>query len=173
MPKKNKTACKRRKYQRCRGSRNQKNNNRRTRTIRRGGLPPDPDNFNYESLYAGTYPANISAILTELAEAVAEMIRYSYLIPPEYFEILDPMIMLVKSFNSLSPEEIDVPKVRASIISIIANIKETTAICKENAQTTAICKEKAQKFQEKINDCKKKLFDVASDYDVAASSARL
>jgi hypothetical protein len=37
MPKKNKTACKRRKCQRSRSQRRQRNNNRRTRTIRRGG----------------------------------------------------------------------------------------------------------------------------------------
>ena len=39
MPKKNKTACKRRKCQRSRSQRRRQNNNRRTRTIRGGGLP--------------------------------------------------------------------------------------------------------------------------------------
>ena len=39
MPKKNKTACKRRKCQRSRSQRRRRNNNRRTRTIRRGGWP--------------------------------------------------------------------------------------------------------------------------------------
>ena len=144
MPKKNKTACKRRKYQRCKISRNRKNNNRRTRTIRRGGLPPDhpsDDNFDYESLIHGTYPTEISALLTELANDMAEMMKYCYLQPLErqdllkYQELLDTIDTALKSFNR---NEEFTPDDRASIVRIIAENKEATAKCKERSVTIVL-----------------------------------
>jgi hypothetical protein len=134
MPKKNKTACKRRKYQRCRGSRNQKNNNRRTRTIRRGGLPLDYDNFDYESLIAGTYPAKISALLTELTSAIAELKKYYYMIPPEYQDRINSSLQTVKSYTI---EEFT-PDVRESIVRTIANIKKATAECKKRNESNVL-----------------------------------
>lgn len=129
MPKKNKTACKRRKYQRCRGSRNQKNNNRRTRTIRRGGLPPDVPDVDYESFIDGTYSdPKISNLLTELTSAIAELMKYDYMMPPGYQDWINSSLQRYKS----STIEKFTPEVRESIVRTIAAIKELNASYKES-----------------------------------------
>lgn len=124
MPKKTKTACKRRKYQRCKISRNRKNNNRRTRTIRRGGLPPDVD---YESFINGTYSdPEISALLTELTSAIAELKKYDYVLPPGHQKRQDEIL---QRYKSLRPEVLSTPEVRKSIVSTISEVNAVIARC--------------------------------------------
>lgn len=60
MPKKNKTACKRRKCQRSRSQRRRQNNNRRTRTIR-GGISPFRTPFRKLSEWNTTRLTNAAA----------------------------------------------------------------------------------------------------------------
>ena len=150
MSKKTKTACKRRKYQRYQTrkiSRNRKNNNRRTRTIRRGGLPPlptnPPANFDYEeSFIQGTYAysAETSALLAELASAAIELNIY----------LLNPMSLLTNTVNSSRPEVLDDPEFRANIVHIIANIKESTEICKKNAQNRELSAREREELEAEV-----------------------
>ena len=157
MPKKNKTACKRRKYQRCRISRNRKNNNRRTRTIRRGGLPPDhpsDDNFDYESLIAGTYSdTELSALLTELANATAELKKYDYVLPPGDQKRQDEIL---QRYKSLRPEVLSTPEVRKSIVSTISGVNVVIAMCiTKNNYNVVIFFEYLEKLRDIVEESEK------------------